>query len=251
MSTARKLAVSLSILSILVASSSSAAPSTPGTAPTPSITARPVLKLKVVSKLTAKNVASLPGETKSFEATLTDAKGAPLANESVKFEIRGKSGTSVPGGVLAVGADKTDATGKASVSFKLPELAQGAYAITASFAGSESAVASKDDSNLAMFKTITKIELGDLIWGTYKNEPGPPYGVVGIKLVRTSDGTALSKNLQITVNGHSWTLYGSSSYGYFQVPLPTSDSTWNVSVQFEGDAANAPTAAQRTYKKPS
>jgi hypothetical protein len=98
-----------------------------------------------------------------------------------------------------------------------------------------------------VFKVVTTIELGDLIWGTYKNEPGAPYGTVGVSLMRTSDGTGMTKPLTITVNGHTWQLPSSV---YHQVPLPTDATTWTVKVQYAGDTSSLASSAERTYTKP-
>jgi hypothetical protein len=204
-------------------------------------------KLKIVTSLSEQNVAGVPGETKVLEATLLGANNAAVAGKSVVFRIYGKNGTSVPNGHIVAGTGVTDGAGHAKLSYALPELAQGNYELKASFAGDEAFASSSVDANLLMVKGITKVELGDLIWGTYKNEPGAPYGVVGFSLKRTSDGKALSKPLTITVNGNTWTISGDV---YHQIALPTNTTTWTVKVQYEGDGVYAATASTRTYHKP-
>lgn len=206
--------------------------------------------VKLIPELEVKNASGIPGETRTFEATLTSKTGnqGPLAGKKVSFRIEGKSGTSVPGGKIAAGTATTDASGKAKVSLTLPELAQGNYALKASFAGDNQSAGSEGEGNLLMVKTITKVELSKLYWGTYKNEPGSPYGTFFAYLTRTSDNKGLSKPIIVKINGQTQTFNlqgGSQSF-----PLPGS-SPWNVSVQFEGDAANGPSAAQKTYVAPN
>lgn len=191
----------------------------------------------------------MPGEKRTYEAVLKTKAGAPIANKKVSFRIEGKNGTTVPNGAVAMGSANTDAQGRAHLNFSCPELAQGNYALKATFAGDDQWAADTAEGNLLVVKATTKIELSDLVWGTYKNEPGSPWGSINIILRRTSDNQAIAKPLVITVNGQTWTLSGNSLVHF--VPLPTGASTWNVKVQFEGDAANIATAAERTYKKPS
>lgn len=203
----------------------------------------PPLAIKSLSKLKLENAAGLPGETKTLKATLTTG-GNPLTNKSVKFAI--KTG----GGDVVCGTDATDRGGVAKVQCKLPELNQGNYTMVASFAGDAHTFPSKDEANLLMIKSITKIELSNLIWGTYKNEKGPPYGTYMIKLIRTSDGTALAKPMEITLNGSTHTVnHGSNPSAVVQMAL-TGNGPWSVSVQFNGDGANAATSASKTYHHP-
>jgi len=237
----------------LLAPASHAAP--PTVQPTVSPTAaRPMPKVKVLTALTMKNVGTVPGEKRTYEAVLTTKTGAnPLAGKKVTFRIEGKNGTTVPNNAIVMGDDTTDTAGKAKVEFSLPELAQGNYALKASYAGDDDTVGSNVESILLVVKAITKIELSNLIWGTYKNEPGAPYGTIGIKLVRQSDNQTLAKALRITVNGNSWTLNASGAgSGYHQVVLqPMNAASWNVKVQFEGDDYAIATGAERTYTKPN
>jgi len=249
----RTLAAAAVLPALLLATpSTEAAPVT--AAPTGTVVRAP-LPVKALSKIEVKNAAAVPGEKRTLEATLT-AGGNPLAGKAVSFRIEGKDGTVVPGGGIDCGSDTTDASGKAKLVFTLPELAQGAYRLKARFAGDDGATASADEGNLGMIKGITKFEMSDLIWGTYKNEPGPKSGSLIIKLIRQADGTALNKAFKITVNGQSWQIGGSSSTssGVFAVPLTQATqagNTWNVKVQFDGDAANQATGAERTYTKPA
>ncbi len=240
--------IALALAAVLLASAAAAAP-TAGPAVTPTLKERELPKIKTPTKLEVKNAAAVPGEKRTLVATLTSGTN-PLAGKSVSFRVEGKDGTTVPGGAIDVGSDVTDAQGTAKVTFNVPELAQGAYKLVASHAGDAQTMGSTDTGNFGVIKGITKIELGDLIWGTYKNEPGPKTGSVIVKLVRQSDGATLAKPVVMTVNGQTWTVGGPNST-VIMIPLPTNASTWNVKAQFEGDAANQASSSQRTYTKPN
>jgi hypothetical protein len=236
---------------LLLSPTSNAAPSAQPAPPTPSVQARPQIKVKALSELTMKNVGTVPGEKRTYEAVLKTKAGDPLANRKVSFRIESKNGSNVPNGGIVIGEDNTDAQGKAKVDFSLPELAQGNYALKASFAGDDEYAGDKVESNLLVVKAITKIELSNLMWGTYKNEPGAPYGTIGINLIRQSDSKSLPKQMTITVNGKTSTLYAGSS-GYHQMVLmPMDAKTWNVKVQFEGDDYAMASSAERTYTRPN
>jgi hypothetical protein len=235
-------------LSLAFCVSAFAAPPGKGTNPVKPGT-EPGTAVKILTELAMTNASGAPGDTRTFEATLTSRIGnTPVAGKKIVFAIEGKSGTSVPGGKINAGSATTDASGKARASLALPELAQGNYALKASFAGDNQATGSEGLGNLLMVKTITRIELSDLRWGTYKGEPGPPSGSFSIKVARTSDNQALAKPVTVNVNSKAWTLAANALH---TVPLPSDATTWNVKVQFEGDAANAASAAQKTFSKPN
>jgi hypothetical protein len=221
-----------------VVSPSTAAPtvSAPGTvAPGPA----PQPKIKIQTAVTAKNVAAVPGEKKNYEATLVQkGSNAPLAGKPVRFTVNN----------IVIGSANTDANGKAVfASYATPELAQGNYPIKASFAGDDNYFATNDDANLLVVKGITNIDLGNLIWGTYKNEPGSPYGTIIFNLKRTVDGQAVQRPLQITVNGQTWTLQPSTVHS---IALPQNATTWNVKVTWAGDGVYQPFEVSKTFHKP-
>lgn len=249
---AKNLAAIIAVLPTLaLISPSNAAPTAqPKAAPTTAPTARPALKVKALSELTMKNVGTVPGEKRTYEAVLkTKSSNAPLPNKKVKFRITPKNGSVVPNGSITMGEDTTDAQGRARLEFALPELAQANYTLEASFAGDDEATSDKVEANLLVVKATTKVELGDLIWGTYKNEPGAPYGTIGISLVRTSDSQSLSKPLKISVNGKTWTLQGTA---YHQIALqPMNAQSWNVKVWFEGDDYAISSFSERSYQRPN
>ena len=205
-----------------------------------------VVKLKRASTMKVEKVAGLPGEKKTLSATLKENSPGdpPLSGKLISFLIHGNG---IPGPGIDVKGGETSAAGKATASVTLPDLAQGNYQIRASWKGDADHLPAVGEANLLMIKTITKVELGNLVWGTYKNEPGPPSGSFMARVKRTTDNLFLKKPLTVTVNGNTWTLGNSD---FHVVPLPQGGSPWNVHVQFEGDAANAPSAADRTYVQP-
>jgi hypothetical protein len=229
-----------------LAGASAAAPTDPTPGPTVSPGSGP--KVKLMTTLTAKNVAAVPGEKKTFEAVLTNKQGAGVWGKTISFFITGKNGSSVPGGSIHIGHALSDGAGKATLQYALPELAQANYTIKAVFAGDDATFGASDDANLLMVKGIVNVDFGDLSWGTYKNEPGSPYGTIGFSLRRTSDGKAIDRPVTITVNGHSWQLSGQV---YHAIALPQNATTWTVKVQFDGDAVYAAGGGQKTYTKPN
>lgn len=236
--------IALIPLALLLPASTIAAPvvATPTPGPAPTVQQQP--KMILTTEVTPKNVIAIPGETKTFQATLT-AGGNGVAGKTLIFI----SGPPIGGGVLGTGV--TDAQGVARISYTLPEVPQGAYGYKVRFQGDDGARSSQNDANISMVKGITKVELGDLIWGTYQNEPGPKTGTIMIKLVRPVDGKALNKQLTVTVNGKTWNVGGSSTgSGIVMLPLPDANA-WNVKAQFFGDDANLATQAERTYSKPA
>lgn len=243
-----RLCSALALVSVLATTSASLAAPGVSAAPAPPAAAKPRVPVRQIMKLEAKNAAAVPGETRTLEATLTSA-GKAVAGKSVRFRIEGKDGTTVPGGGIDAGAAVTGEDGKAKVAFAVPELAQGAYRLKAIFAGDDKAMGANDDANFGVIKGITKLELGDLIWGTYKNEPGSPTGTVMVRLSRQSDGKALAKPVSVTVNGKTWSIGGPGSL-IMMLPLPTNATAWTVKAQFEGDDANQASSAERSYSKP-
>lgn len=240
-------------VSLVAAHVSAAPPKAAADSKVPSAvpTAARTPKLKALTKLAVKNAAAVPGETRNLTATLTAPSGTPIAGKSITVLVTGKNGTKVPGGSITVGSAMTGPDGKATLAFKLPELAQGAYALKASFAGDDDTGAASAEGNLGVIKGMTEFELGSLIWGTYKNEPGPPSGSIMITLKRKSDGEPLKKSFYITVNGAPRRQVTPSYGSFVTIPLPSSASTWVVKAEYEGDEANQATSAQRTYQKPN
>ena len=233
---------------LMIFGSAAAAPAIGTARPAPTAKPAPPKVLRM-GKLAVKNTAAVPGERRTFEARFTAGSGdVPIAGKNIAFRIEGKNGTTVPGGAIDAGSATTDTTGIAKLPFVLPELAQGAYRVTARFAADEDTAAASAEGNLGMVKGLTKIELSDLTWGNYKNETGAPFGTIFITLRRASDNGTLAKPIEMTVNGKTWTIGGSSSV--MSIPVTAPPTTWNVRARFMGDDANQAAEAQRTYTKP-
>lgn len=205
-----------------------------------------VVKVKLKATMTGANAPGVPGEKKTLSATLKESSpgNPPLGGKTVSFSIKGSG---ITGGEIHLKGGETDSHGKVTASLTLDEWPQANYKIQAAWKGDADHLPAVGEANLLMVKAITKAVLDDLVWGTYKNEPGPPMGSFRTDVKRTSDNTFLKKPLTVTVNEKTWTL-GTSNFHV--VPLPQGGSPWKVHVQFEGDAANAPSAADRTYVQP-
>lgn len=253
----RLLRSALASIALLAAASSHAAPS----APSAPAVARPgvvlpgggAVKALLQTKLAITgNVAGQVGETRPVQAKLTGKDNTPLAKRRVTFTIGPKNGSKVPGGSMNVGNAMTDADGVAKIDLAVPELAQGNYEITAKYAGGDGDTSSTDDANLLVVKAIMKFEMSSLTWGTYKNEPGAPYGSIMISLRRTSDDRAVERAVKIKVkpNGKpakEWTLPASTNHS---IALTDGASGWLVEVQWDGDDSYQSTTASKQYVKP-
>ena len=110
------------------------------------------------TKLEVKNVIGLVGQTITLEAALSRADGgAPVAGRAVTFRIKG-----TPGGDVAAGNGSTDGTGRAKVSFKVPEIKQGSYELAAVSPGeTPTAGAATGAAKIGIFKAETKLTLDE------------------------------------------------------------------------------------------
>jgi hypothetical protein len=218
----------------------------------PTDTARPrarptkPVEIKKVATLEAKNAAAVPGETRTVEATLKAGQN-PIAGKTVYFQLRGKDDG--PSASFNMGSAVTNAQGKATLAWKVPELAQAAYALKVRFAGDDDTGAASDEANFAVVKAITKFDV-DYSYGALDAHGGPHFGTLLIALRRQSDDKALTKTFKVTINeGQSTEAikdYTTTS-GFVTVLLPTQTNTWKVKIQFFGDAANQATEHNKTY----
>jgi hypothetical protein len=218
-------------------------PAASSQAPTTALSGRAALKVVHGATFTVPNVAGVPGEKKTLTATLREESpgNPPLAGKTTSFRVSGNGMTPVE-----LKASETDAQGKTTASFTIPDLAQGSYDIRAAWKGDAEHKAATGEGKLTVIKAPTKVEM-DFTFSTYKNEPGPPSGSVTATVRRTHDNALLKKPVRVTVNGNSWTL---STLEFHSFPLPSSVGTWVVKVQFEGDAAYAASALEKTFHKP-
>jgi len=215
----------------------------------------PAKKVNRTTELTAQNVVGVPGETKTFEASLK-AGEQPVAGKSVVFEIEWRRSADGRNWKEVYGSAKTDMNGKASAPIVLPGLNQGTYVVYASFAGDDDARASKAQASLSMLKAVSKVELGDMTWGFVAGSPGGTRPSITVLVTRTSDGMSVTngKDSTITINGQSQPLSSAAPYrkpgvDTYVVLLPIAEQ-WIVNVQFDGNGSSTPSAAMRTYTKP-
>lgn len=237
----------LATVFLLTPTASEAAP-THMPAPTDRPQARPTkpVEIKKFATIEAKNAAAMPGETRNVEATLKAGQN-PIAGKRVYFRFEGKGDG--PSASFNIGSAVTNAQGKATVAWKVPELAQAAYALKARFAGDDDTGAASDEANFAVFKAATEFDV-DYNYGAIDSHGGPHYGTLLIALRRQSDDKALTKTFKVTVNAGESTEaikdYTATS-GFVTVVLPTQTNTWKVKIQFFGDAANQATQHEKTY----
>lgn len=196
----------------------------------------PVPVTNLVVSVEVSNVAAIPGEKKTFTATL---KGVPSPGGRV-ITFR----------VPAAGLQKsvqTDTQGKATTEFVLPEIAQGSYPIEGIWDVEAKGKNVVGSGKLTMIKAPTKVDL-ELTYGTYKNEGGPR-GSMMATVKRAHDGQVLKKPVILAINGDSRPL---PTNDYQAAPLgdPDKSGRWVVKVQFEGDATYAASAAEKTLVKP-
>ncbi len=129
-----------------------------------------------------------PGETKTLKATLRrKVDKAYLANQTLTFKIDGN----------VIGASVTDATGKATLSYKWSETySTGAHTLTAEYAGDAAYIASTGAGTLTVNQAIT---------GMLGSSAGGHIGVtitLKAKLTRKTDGALLAgKTVRFQVDG--------------------------------------------------
>lgn len=205
--------------------------------------------VRVAAKLEAKNAAAVPGETRNVEATLTQGANG-VAGKTVTFKLEGKNGSVAN---INIGSGVTNAQGKATVAWKVPELPQAAYALKASFAGDDGINAASDEANFGMIKGITKFDVS-YSYGALDAHGGGNFPTLLIQLRRQSDNDALeNKTVKLIVNegqpSQMIQTYSTGNYGQATALLPSSVTSWKVKLQFMGDGANQSTAFEKTYSR--
>jgi hypothetical protein len=210
----------------------------------------PKLMAKKPTTLTLGSASAVPGEKKTFDVSLADAQTKPLAGKTITLSVVTKpGGPALPKGPISIGSAQTGTNGHAVFTWSCADVPQGAFELQANYAGDGNEMGSSATANFFVAKAQATFSLGDLMWGTYKNEPGNPNGTIMVKLNRTSDQKALDKKITITVNGKSWPI--TLSYGFAEVVLmPLEAKSWDVKVQFDGDDYTVATGAERHYTHP-
>ena len=156
-------------------------------------------------------------KTKSFTATLKDAKGNILANKKVTFTVNGKTYTA-----------NTNAKGVATV--KLALTAAKTYTVTIKFAGDSVYAASTVSAKVKLNKEKTKITAPTK---TFKRTAKTKKVVITLK---NSKGKAVAKKkITLTVNKKKYTVKtNSKGKATFKVKL-TKKGTFKYTVKFAGD----------------
>ena len=173
---------------------------------------------KIATKTTASAKTYLAtAKTKSFTATLKDAKGNILANKKVTFTVNGKTYTA-----------NTNAKGVATV--KLALTSAKTYTVSIKFAGDSVYAASTVSAKVKLNKEKTKITAPKK---TFKRTAKTKKVVITLK---NSKGKAVAKKkITLTVNKKKYTVKtNSKGKATFKVKL-TKKGTFKYTVKFAGD----------------
>jgi len=208
------------------------------------------------TKLEVKNVIGLVGQTITLEAALTRVDGGgPVAGRSVSFRVKG-----APGGDVAAGSGQTDGSGRAKVSFKVPEIKQGSYDLAAlSLSETPAAGPTASTAKIGIFKAETSLSLAEASHETSTRGHGPaPEGARGHQWVaynltrKTDGGKVVGRPLRVTLDGKA--LDGQRSGTDLRLPdVPNVPALlaapWTVEARFEGDDCYQSTAPARLVVK--
>jgi len=199
-------------------------------------------KMKIHPKITLPDYLTVPGDTRNFVATV-EVGGAPKAGFKVHYFIIGYGG--------AVGDATTGADGKASVSFTVPDNFKAqVWTIKASIAATPESMAADTTGKLTVIKGATAPQLGDLIWGTYKGEPGPKYGTVMVNIVQNyGPKKTIQVPFQLVMNGTSSNIQPAAIHMIALVPLNA--NSWTLKATFLGNESYTASEATRTYNRPA
>lgn len=194
--------------------------------------------VQVAPVVTLPNRFGTPGEKIKLEADVRQG-GSALSGFALGFWVDGKK----------AGDAATDASGRASLDYTVPDnFVQKHYEVKAT------APRVEGKGDLSIFKCKTVLKLGDLIWGTYKDEPGAPSGSYTFSLTRISDGRGLNPAVpvEVTVNGTPYNPGNIKSDAVLLPlpPLPAGQKTWKVKVAFAGNDSYLASADEKTFTKP-
>lgn len=216
--------------------------------------------VKIPAKIEAKATAAVPGETRNVEAKVTRGSNG-IAGQTVSFEFAGTNPMNGKGIVIKLGAAQTNAEGKATFAWKVPELGQAAYTLKASAAGDDVGNL-EDTANFGIIKGITKLDVR-YSYSTVDSKDPTKIPQLMMSLKRQADGETLNKPITLTVNdndpqrgGRVQTYPNGSGFvtailqdwgtvNGNRVPV----NQWKVKVVFEGDAANQATMFEQTFSK--
>lgn len=227
---------------LAVATVALAAP--PGTVPTDKLPGA----LPAGEKLEVRPAMGVVGATANLEATLTQG-GSPVAGRSVSFKVTGH------GASIAAGSATTDASGKARLAFKVPELEQQSYELTAVSSGGPQPAPAVGKAGLGVFKADVKLTV---VEGRPKAPAkGPAKTDMSARLLRFSmtrltDGAEVNRKVKVYLDGKLFD--EASSNGATRLPeLPevAAIGSWNVEVVFEGDGSYLGKTAKTTIPRKS
>jgi len=225
-----------------------------------SIPAAAAMKTGAANAPASSNAGAISGQIPpavKLKPVVTLPKRFGTPGEKIALEANVKEGTAaVPGYKLAFVVDgkpagdaTTDAAGKAVLDYKIPgDFVQKHYIVKAN--GSPAS----GTGDLSVLMSTTKITIGDLIWGTYKGEPGSPTGSYTFTLLRTSDGNAIVNppvEVQVVVNGAPYGYHIMSDAALMPLPdLPAGKKQWAVKISFAGNNSYLASTATKTFTKP-
>lgn len=205
------------------------------------------------SKLEVRNAVGLVGQTITLEAVLTRVDGGgPLAGRSVSFRVKG-----APGGDVAAGNGQTDASGRAKVPFKVPEIKQGSYELAAmSSGGAPTAGVAMDSAKIGIFKAETKLALDETTptggGHGYGNPEARTHQWVRISLTRKPGGEAVTgRKVRLTLDGKPFGDHATGNVMLPDGPFPAGLAMvpWVVEARFEGDDCYQSTEPARLVVK--
>lgn len=232
----------LAALWLAAAAAALAAP--PGTVPTDKLPGG----LPAGEKLEVRPAMGVVGAKVDLEATLTRG-GAPVAGRAVSFKIAGH------GASIAAGSATTDTSGKAKLAFKVPELGQESYELTAVAADGPGPAPAIGKAGLGVFKADVKLTVAE---GRPKAPAkGPAKTDMSARLLRftmtrLTDGAEVHRKVKVYLDGKL--LDEASSNGAARLPeLPdvAAIGSWNVEVIFEGDGSYLGKTAKTTIPRKS
>jgi hypothetical protein len=195
--------------------------------------------IQVAPIVTLPNRFGTPGEKIKLEADVQQG-GSALSGFALGFWVDGEG----------AGHATTDASGKATLDYKIPgTFVQKHYEVKATAPHVEG------KGDLSIFKSATKMTVGNFSWGTYKGEPGSPSGTYTFTLTRTSDGNAIGDPpvpVSVFVNGAPYNPGNIKSDAVLMPlpPLPAGQKTWKVKVAFAGNASYLASSDEKTFTKP-
>lgn len=205
------------------------------------------------ARLEVRNATGLVGQTITLEAVLTRVDGGgPLAGRSVSFRVKG-----APGGDVAAGNGQTDASGRAKVPFKVPEIKQGSYELAAvSSGGAPTAGVATDTARIGIFKAETKLALEETTptggGHGYGNPEARTHQWVRISLTRKSGGEAVTgRKVRLTLDGKPFGDHATGNVMLPDGPFPAGLAMvpWVVEALFEGDDCYQSTEPARLVVK--